>query len=49
MQAQEQRHVTIGEARREVQHVHQRHLIQFIHGRALVGVALEDLYTLLAV
>jgi len=49
LQAQEQRHVTIGEARREVQHVHQRHLIQFIHERALAGVALEDLYTLLAV
>lgn len=49
LQTEWQRHVTIGEERREVQHVHQRHLIQFIHEHALAGVALEDLYTLLAV
>jgi hypothetical protein len=49
LQTREQRHVTVGEARRKVQHVHQRHLIQFIHERALAGVALDGLYTLLAV
>jgi hypothetical protein len=49
LQAQWQRHATIGETRREMQLLHQRYLVQFIHEHALAGEALEDVYTLLAV
>lgn len=43
-----QRHVTIGEARREVQRLHRRHLIDWIHDQFQAGIKPEELYEQLA-
>lgn len=40
--------VTIGDARREVQRVHRRHLLDWLHRQFLDGVPQEHLYALLA-
>jgi len=43
-----QRHVTIGEARREIQYVHRRLLLDWIHQQFSSGVTPHELYQLLA-
>ncbi len=43
-----QRHVTIGEARREVQRMHRRHLIDWMYAQFQAGVEPEALYDQLA-
>ena len=40
--------ITIGEARREVQRWHWRHVVDWIHQQFLSGVTSDDVYTLLA-
>jgi len=42
------RHVTIGETRREIQHAHWRHLLDWIHQQFSSGVTPQELYQLLA-
>lgn len=44
---QRQAHVTIGETRREVQHVHHQHLLHWLHQMFLAGSTLEELAALL--
>ena len=48
LQTQWQRHVTIGEARREIQRRHRRHLLDWLHGQFQFGVEPETLYELLS-
>src|SRR2546427_8711501 len=48
LQTQWQRHVTIGEARREIQRRHRRHLLDWLHGQFHSGVEPETLYELLS-
>jgi hypothetical protein len=48
LQVQWQRHVTIGEARREIQRVHRRHVLDWLYEQFQAGTALEALYDLLA-
>jgi SRSO17 transposase len=48
LQVQWQRHVTIGEARREIQRRHRRHLLDWLHGLFQSGVEPDALYELLS-
>jgi hypothetical protein len=48
LQAQRQAHVTLGEARQEVQRVHRRHWIDWMHEQFSSGVTPQQLYELLA-
>lgn|SRR5512135_786774 len=48
LQVQWQRHVTIGEARRESQRRHRRHLLDWLHGQFPSGVEPDTLYELLS-
>jgi len=48
LQRQWQRHVTIGEARREIQRRHRRHVLDWLHGQFQSGVEPDDLYELLS-
>lgn len=48
LQAATDEHVTIGDARREIQRVHRRHLLDWLHRQFLDGVPQEHLYDLLA-
>jgi SRSO17 transposase len=41
-------HITLGDARREVQRWHWRHVVDWIHQQFVSGVTPDDLYTLLA-
>jgi hypothetical protein len=43
-----QRHVTLGEARREVQRVHWRHLIRWLHQQFGAGATPETMFERLA-
>src|SRR5438874_12600026 len=46
LQTQWQRPVTIGEARREIQRRHRRHLLDWRHGQFQFGVEPETIYEL---
>ena len=46
LQTQRQRHVTIGEARREIQRRHRRQLFNWLHGQFQSGVEPDSLYEL---
>ena len=46
LQTQWQRHVTIGEARREIQRRHRRHLLDWLHGQFQSGIEPDSLYDL---
>jgi hypothetical protein len=46
LQAQWQRHVTIGEARREIQRRHRRHVLDWLHGQFQSGIEPDSLYDL---
>jgi len=48
LQAGTSQHVTIGDARREIQRVHRRHLLDWLHQQFVDGVPQEHLYDLLA-
>jgi SRSO17 transposase len=48
LQTRWQRHVTIGEARRELQRRHRRHLLDWLHGQFQSGVEPDTLYELLS-
>src|SRR5258708_36757930 len=48
LQRQWHRHVTIGEARREIQRRHRRHVLDWLHGQFQSGVEPDDLYELLS-
>jgi hypothetical protein len=48
LQTQWQRHITIGEARREIQRRHRRHVVDWLHGQFQSGVQPDDLYELLS-
>jgi len=48
LQTQWQRHVTIGEARREIQRRHRRHLLDWLHEQFQSGVEPDALYELLS-
>ena len=48
LQEQWQRHVTIGEARREIQRRHRRHVLDWLHGLFQSGVEPDALYELLS-
>jgi hypothetical protein len=48
LQTQWQRHVTIGEARREIQRRHRRHVLDWLHGQFQSGVEPDALYELLS-
>jgi hypothetical protein len=48
LQTQWQRHVSIGEARREIQRRHRRHLLDWLHGQFQSGVEPETRYELLS-
>jgi SRSO17 transposase len=48
LQTQWQRPVTIGEARREIQRRHRRHLLDWLHGQFQSGVEPDALYELLS-
>ena len=48
LRVQWQRHVTIGEARREIQRRHRRHLLDWLHGQFQSGVEPDTLYELLS-
>jgi SRSO17 transposase len=48
LQAQWQRSVTIGEARREIQRRHRRHLLDWLHEQFQSGVEPDSLYDLLS-
>src|SRR6266566_2046310 len=48
LQQQWQRHVTIGEARREIQRRHRRHVLDWLHGQFQSGLEPDDLYELLS-
>ncbi len=47
LQANTSEHVTIGDAPREVQRVHRRHLLDWLHRQFLAGVPQEHLYDLM--
>jgi DDE superfamily endonuclease len=46
LQSQWQRHVTIGEARREIQRRHRRHVLDWLHGQFQSGIEPDSLYQL---
>ncbi len=46
LQAQWQRHVTIGEARREIQRRHRRHVLDGLHGQFQSGIEPDSFYDL---
>jgi hypothetical protein len=46
LQAQWQRHVTIGEARQEIQRRHRRHVLDWLHGQFQSGIEPDSLYDL---
>jgi hypothetical protein len=48
LQTQWQRHVTIGEARREIQRRHRHHVLDWLHEQFQSGVQPDDLYALLS-
>ena len=48
LQEQWQRHVTIGETRREIQRRHRRHMLDWLHGQFQSGVEPDALYELLS-
>jgi hypothetical protein len=48
LRQQEQRAVTIGEARREMQRLHRRHLLHWLYEQFQAGVTPEALYDQLA-
>ncbi len=48
LQVQWQRHVTIGEARREIQRRHRRHLLDWLHGLFQSSIEPDALYELLS-
>jgi DDE superfamily endonuclease len=48
LQEQWQRHVTIGQARREIQRRHRRHVLTWLHRQFLSGVEPDALYELLS-
>jgi SRSO17 transposase len=48
LQTQWQRHVTIGEARCEIQRRHRRHVLDWLHEQFQSGVQPDDLYELLS-
>jgi len=48
LQEQRQCHVTIGEARREIQRRHRRHVLNWLHGQFQSGVEPDALYELLS-
>ncbi len=48
LQQQWQRQVTIGEARREIQRRHRRHVLDWLHGQFQSGVEPDALYELLS-
>jgi hypothetical protein len=48
LQEQGQRHVTIGEARREIQRRHRRQVLDWLHGLFQSGVEPDALYELLS-
>jgi hypothetical protein len=48
LQRQWQHYVTIGEARREIQRRHRRHVLDWLHGQFQSGVEPDDLYELLS-
>ena len=41
-----QRHVTIGEARREIQRRHRRHVLDLLHGQFQSGIEPDSFYDL---
>jgi SRSO17 transposase len=48
LQEQSQRHVTLGEARREIQRRHRRHVLDWLHGQFQSGIepdSLSDLFS----
>ena len=48
LQEQWQHHVTIGEARREIQRRHRQHVLDWLHRQFLSGVEPDALYDLLS-
>jgi len=48
LQAQRQRHVTIGEARREIQRRHRRKVLDWLHEQFQSGILSDTLYELFA-
>ncbi len=48
LQTQWQRHVSIGEARREIQRRHRRHVLEWLHEQFQSGLQPDDLYELLS-
>jgi len=46
LHGQWQRHVTIGEARREIQRRHRRHVLDWLHGQFQSGIEPDSLYEL---
>ena len=46
LQEQWHRHVTIGEARREIQRLHRRHMLDWLHGQFQSGIEPDSLYDL---
>ena len=46
LQEQWLRHVTIGEARREIQPRHRRHVLDWLHGQFQSGIEPDSLYEL---
>ena len=46
LQEQWQHHVTIGEARREIQRRHRRHVLDWLHGQFQSGIEPDSLYEL---
>ncbi len=46
LQGQSQRHVTLGEARREIQRRHRRHVLDWLHGQFQSGIEPDSLYEL---
>jgi SRSO17 transposase len=46
LQGQWQRHVTIGEARQEIQRRHRRHVLDWLHGQFQSGIEPDSLYDL---
>ncbi len=46
LQTRWQRHVTIGEARREIQRRHRRHVLDWLHGQFQSGIEPDSLYDL---
>jgi hypothetical protein len=46
LQEQRQRHVTIGQARREIQRRHRRHVLDWLHGQFQSGIEPDSLYDL---